>query len=529
MALNGLILMGVFALFAVWEVKGDPRAVFTAALLYGLSFGLHYLNCIYLPLLILFVLSSKNRSEILGVKPILMSGALFLMGLLQFVYMLVRPLGPPPYITTFNEYWDFNLGQQVEMLLDRSGGLEGVGLDRMMEVFSSSLKDEFGIPSIILAVFGFCVLWKHLPRAAIFLGLFFLLNRLSVVPFFDDPWAATSFNFFFIPSNIIVAILFGVSIYAILDGLQKFVVFTTRRLRTDNSVDPKVSTAFKLVGLGVAVSICFSVFTVERYNDHHSSQLEAKIWAADARVYSEGLLSNIPTDSVVLTDWTFGTPLWYYQEVEGLAPEVSVVSIFPENWVEYIIEADGKRPIFMTHVSPKLLSDLRVSKVLQYKWMTAYKTADASEYVLSHTSLVPIHPSVPINLSDKIAFHGCNLDPKTVVPGQSFRIEFYWEALVPMKRDYEVFVHFINSSGKLAFQQDHSPVGGAYPTSAWRTGEIIYESYIVVVSEDVPVDSYRIDLGIWDQEDGARFAVVGATKPQDAIELGELQVSKKHD
>lgn len=323
--------------------------------------------------------------------------------------------------------------------------------------------------------------------------------------------------------------MFGVAIYTILDGLQRLVFIALRRLRTDNTIDPKISTAFTLVSIGVMVSICLGIFTVERYNDHHSSQVEAKVWTADVRVYSEGLLSNIPADSVVLTDWTFGTPIWYYQEVEGLAPEVSVVSIWPEKWAEYIIEADGERPIYMTHVTPELLGDLSVSKVLQYKWMTAYKTADVSEYVLPDTPSAAIHASAQINLSDKIAFHGGNLQPKTVAPGQSFRIEFYWEALVPMKRDYEMFVHFIDPSGRLAFQQDHSPVGGAYPTSAWQTGEIICESYIVAVSEDIPEGSYRINLGIWDPKDGARFAVVGAAKPQDAIELGELQVSKRHD
>ncbi len=88
-----------------------------------------------------------------------------------------------------------------------------------------------------------------------------------------------------------------------------------------------------------------------------------------------------------------------------------------------------------------------------------------------------------------------------------FVITYYWKCLKEMDRNYVIFVHFTDKNGKIVFQQDHKPLYGLYPTSNWKEGEIVKESYIVVVPENVKPGTYNIRIGLWYPPTGERLKV----------------------
>ena len=83
-------------------------------------------------------------------------------------------------------------------------------------------------------------------------------------------------------------------------------------------------------------------------------------------------------------------------------------------------------------------------------------------------------------------------------------IEYYWRTNSPVKKDYEIFVHFTNENGDIIFQQDHQPCGGECPTSKWKIGEIIHEVYIIKIPSP---GTYQIRLGFWYPSTGERLPV----------------------
>jgi hypothetical protein len=75
-----------------------------------------------------------------------------------------------------------------------------------------------------------------------------------------------------------------------------------------------------------------------------------------------------------------------------------------------------------------------------------------------------------------------------------------WRALGSIDRDYTVFTHVLDSSGKQIGGQDNQPVNGTYPTSQWAAGEYVSDPYAIKVNAG---DS--IEVGLYDPETGARL------------------------
>ena len=65
--------------------------------------------------------------------------------------------------------------------------------------------------------------------------------------------------------------------------------------------------------------------------------------------------------------------------------------------------------------------------------------------------------------------------PATAAPNHPLTITLYWQALATPARDYSVFIHLIDSDGRIVAQQDGPPAQGSYPTSLWSAPETIID------------------------------------------------------
>lgn len=92
-------------------------------------------------------------------------------------------------------------------------------------------------------------------------------------------------------------------------------------------------------------------------------------------------------------------------------------------------------------------------------------------------------------------------------PASGSDLVLYWqapEAAAP-PRDYTVFVHLLDASGRLLAQDDAFPAGGAQPTSCWEPGEIVADRHrlTAVAGGD------RLEVGLYLLATGERLPVAG--------------------
>jgi hypothetical protein len=89
----------------------------------------------------------------------------------------------------------------------------------------------------------------------------------------------------------------------------------------------------------------------------------------------------------------------------------------------------------------------------------------------------------------------------------SLRLNVIWQPLRPFSQNLKVFVHLVDASGKVLAQYDGYPQAGAYPTLDWAPGELIEDSYPLLLPADAPAGPYRVYLGLYDEATLTRLPV----------------------
>lgn len=103
---------------------------------------------------------------------------------------------------------------------------------------------------------------------------------------------------------------------------------------------------------------------------------------------------------------------------------------------------------------------------------------------------------VDVELNNGIDFWGYSLNTRTIRPKIPFRIVYFWKASKETDYDYYVLIKLVDENGEIAFQQDHEPVYGLYPTSDWKERERIHEAYWIELPITVNPGTYQIYVGI---------------------------------
>ncbi|MDE3075294.1 MAG: hypothetical protein KGJ86_07685, partial [Chloroflexota bacterium] len=81
-----------------------------------------------------------------------------------------------------------------------------------------------------------------------------------------------------------------------------------------------------------------------------------------------------------------------------------------------------------------------------------------------------------------------------------------WQDVQPFGQDYTVFVHALDASGRVIAQDDSQPAGAAWPTSAWRPGQVIVDRHKLVL----PSTARQLEIGLYQLATGQRLELAGA-------------------
>jgi hypothetical protein len=127
----------------------------------------------------------------------------------------------------------------------------------------------------------------------------------------------------------------------------------------------------------------------------------------------------------------------------------------------------------------------------------------------------PLTERLDANFQGQIKLLGYHVTQRETWPGDRLSVTLTYEALVPFGIDYTVFVHFLvapegtRGPGEIVVQQDTYTGMGRYPTTMWRRGDILADTFTLTVPEWTPVPGRGIfEVGFYDRDTGARLLVV---------------------
>jgi 4-amino-4-deoxy-L-arabinose transferase-like glycosyltransferase len=112
-------------------------------------------------------------------------------------------------------------------------------------------------------------------------------------------------------------------------------------------------------------------------------------------------------------------------------------------------------------------------------------------------------------LEEPIEFLGYSLDNATPCPGDAVTLTLYWRAAGPIAESYKVFTH-IEDPGVVWAQMDHVPQCGTHHTTEWQDGEVLADTYTLILSPETPPGPHRLVVGMYPHDGSRRLAVFDA-------------------
>ena len=126
----------------------------------------------------------------------------------------------------------------------------------------------------------------------------------------------------------------------------------------------------------------------------------------------------------------------------------------------------------------------------------------------------PAHPA-NARFGPGITLLGYEWSGAEVKPGESVFLTLHWKAEKDFDDDLTAFAHVVAGSGgtRLIAQHDGQPCQGLYPTSRWRSGDVIPDSFAVTIPQGTPAGDYPLAVGWYQYPSIERLTLVSADNP----------------
>lgn len=133
----------------------------------------------------------------------------------------------------------------------------------------------------------------------------------------------------------------------------------------------------------------------------------------------------------------------------------------------------------------------------------------AREYIptplLTEADLPANLPRLDLTYNNDMRLIGVEIGGDEVRPGERVPVTVYWQALGPMTTNYSVFVHLIGRDYQNVGQLNTYPGLGLRPTTSLQAGQIVVDTYPVLVSggSEAPT-RLLINVGLFDFDEPGR-------------------------
>ncbi len=472
-AFNALLVSLVLYFALRWGQNRSPRDLNLLALCYGLSLTHHRTMLLFAPALLGYVWWHERAGLWTDWRRLLRLALLGLAPLLLYLYL--------PWAETRNlppgAWHPRTLSQWFDYLLDTGFtgqvALKPGDLGERLLVYAQTLLRDFTWPGVLLGVGG--LIWQAVrrPADAAFLSLNYAAQALLAANYrVPRHWV------FFIPSFLIFALWIGEALAGIWRLIEKRVKL------------PPILHTSTLVVLAAAMLFWPCLPLGERYRplrEGHLGRGTLDVWRQTLKTGRMAdrvgqAIAGVEPGAIIVCDWEQATPLWYYQQVERLRPDVQIV--YP---VERLDEAAGRGlPLYLARTLPGVAERWRPSS-------SGALIALRDEPVWTMPGdVMPLSVRYAGSAGEPvIELAGFSYGPGGFRPPQVAPLTLYWRALAAPAHDYSVSLRLLDEAGGDVFKVDSQhPVLGTYPTSKWQPGEIVADYYELELPPGLPPGRY---------------------------------------
>jgi hypothetical protein len=309
------------AVRAARAAPGDPglrrradRTIVATAAVFGVMVANHGLSLLFIPGIALFVLAVDVRVHR---RPKLIAAALGAAVGVAALLFLQLPLRAGPFRAplvygspdTWQGFWEIVLARQFQ------GDLLGGTVAEKLLALLDLARDQLG-PLLLLVPLAFAVTaWRH-PRYALYSGLTVLITCV-----FASSYANARIDRYYLGPLFLawtwVAAAGGALVDRILRGSDEEARADGLAGVSAGGIDPTRAGVSLVLGLALLVPTGLAIR--DRWSLQDRSQT---VWAQD---WLDQAFTTMEPDAVVLSWWSYSTPMWYGQLVEGRRPDIEIV------------------------------------------------------------------------------------------------------------------------------------------------------------------------------------------------------------
>ena len=405
----------------------------------------------------------------------LMAGA-FLLPLLLYLYLPLRGQAITSLDGTYTNTWQ---GFVRHVLASDYGAFlrdNPLAVERPRRYSLDLLISQMGLVCLFLGVTGW-LRWREQPRRYTFLAIAYAANLL-----FALSYKTADVDVFYLPATMIWLAVAAVGLTMLHDTLAAMLASQGRRLRLPG---PYRAWLAALDALLVAVVLFQPVTTTLQIleTDARPQACNEVLAVGEAPAFTPKRAGNwnayncgrailslpLPPQSTVIGLLGETTLLRYFQLAEGLRPDVELITADAEAARLAAVDqamAAGKS-VYVTREMPGLAE--RYSLTSEGPLVRVWPAGEAAPADLPRQVDVPF--------GDALRLVGWDLAPVPANGADWLRLQAAWRVNSLVGEELKVSARLLGPDGSVVASQDAIPVHWAYPTTAWRPGETVVNSY----------------------------------------------------
>lgn len=488
-----------------WWRERTSEALIGAALAFGLGFCNHRLIVLVAPpSALLIALGWRSLTP----RTAGLASLAFVAGLSVYLYLPIRGQQEPALDwarpANWHTYWSMFLSGQTPSEYWRFAWSDRIGV--LWEYPSYDLTWA----GIAMAALGLLWCARRQRGVAAYFVLLILLDAAVV-----ETYSIHNIYNYLTPSYLAMCVLIGIAAAWMLDVIRSVAV-------AQQPVRPHLRVAMLAVLLALLPAALFAknYDRVDRSGDY------------SALDFAQATLDRLPPRAVVMTDSWAASPLWYLQLVQGQRTDVGVSPIFsvtgddPAAFAR--MQLDQGRPVYVAEGLRTPLDGLMAKFTVQPVLLDGIErmlvdTLPRPEYrddLVATGSLYRVLDVPPVTVVDAVprggerleAFDqgvtlmGYSSDGQIVQRSGVVQLTYYWRADRPLTDDLAAVTLFYDQQGRASAERGYAVwsqrriIGqGVTQTSRWHAGDVIKESYFVLVPRTIAAGDYDVRIAVYDQ------------------------------
>ncbi len=466
------------ATFERGDGNGARRRFDALAFTMGLGLTHHRLILLLYPAIALYVLLYQ-RDILRDWKTLARAAVLFIAPLSLYLYLPLRGAvgsADGTYENTLGGLIAWVTGQQYTVFLTSNP----FAVQHDAAFYWTLFNAQLSLAGLALALMGVLALLRRLREWTL------LIVALSAEAGFAFNYNTANVQVHFLTTFLLLTVFGGVAIDALLN------IFAHPESRISARVRYSAYLILSILLLTLPLNLGLANFA--------ANDLSQK-W--DVHDYGLDLLTQpLENNATIIGLGGEMTLIRYFQENQNLRPDVNTI----------IADTEQER----------LAAIERALKQNRVVYLTRPLKGAPEQYALSSVgALIRVNPA-PVMVSPALVKNldadfgaakllGYTLDTTRLNPipglwhienGKLVRVTLQWQAQEKFDTDALVSVKILRSDGRVFGQSDHRPVLDAYPTTAWRVGEIIADTFDVPVFLGVTPGDYTVRVTLYDAQNG---------------------------